>query len=420
MYEFESDAAVMHVPSLIEKKREGDELSKEEIGFLVEGFTRGSIPDYQVSALAMAIFFRGMSAAETGHLTEAMLHSGEVLDYSLSAPAVVDKHSTGGIGDKVSLVLAPLLACDDVWVPMISGRGLGITGGTLDKLESIPGFKVDLPRERCLAQLEKIGVFMVGQNEDLCPADKKLYALRDVTGTVPSRPLIVASIMCKKLAESVDRLVLDVKYGSGAFMKSHDEAELLADDLRKVGKQMGVTTSALLTPMEEPLGHTVGNALEVVEALETLRGNGPDDLEQLTLDLAEKVSNASRRQLAEWLKDGTAHGKFLQLTEAQGGDVDALDKLLEIHRAPVIREVKAAASGRVAVVSAGCIGESCVALGAGRAKAEDEIDHAVGIDRLLKVGREVVAGETLFRIHAASEESLEEAAPRLEAAVQVE
>src|SRR5882762_4424741 len=279
----------MHFPSLIEKKRDGHALTTKEINSLVEDFVVGDIPDYQMSALAMAVFFRGMTSAETYHLTEAMMKSGRVLRYPEGSPPKIDKHSTGGVGDKVSLVLAPLLACDEVWVPMISDRGLGITGGTLDKLESIPGFNVNLDEKRALKQLEKIGVFMIGQTEYICPADKKLYALRDVTGTVPSQPLIVASIMSKKLAESLDRLVLDVKFGSGAFMKTRGDAANLATALSAVGREMGVQVSHLLTPMDEPLGWSAGNALEVAEAVECLHGGGPPDMVELTLDLAEKV-----------------------------------------------------------------------------------------------------------------------------------
>src|SRR5881227_4057945 len=292
----------MHVPSLIEKKRDGHTLTTKEIKSLVEDFVVGDIPDYQMSALAMAVFFRGMTSAETHHLTRAMMHSGRMLHYPPGSPPKVDKHSTGGIGDKVSLVLAPLLACDEVWVPMISGRGLGITGGTLDKLESIPGFNVNLSEEQALAQLEKIGVFMIGQTADICPADKKLYALRDVTGTVPSQALIVASIMSKKLAENLDRLVLDVKFGSGAFMKTRKEAQQLAAAMTKVGNLMSVDISHVLSPMDEPLGRAVGNALEVTECVQVLQGGGPKDVVTLVLDLAEKVSTAKRAELAAWLK----------------------------------------------------------------------------------------------------------------------
>src|SRR5436305_3912124 len=268
----------MHVSPLIEKKRDGHALTAKEINSLMEDFTVGEIPDYQMSAWAMAVFFRGMTAAETQHLTDAMMRSGRVLKYPQNSPPKIDKHSTGGVGDKVSLVLAPLLACDEVWVPMISDRGLGITGGTLDKLESIPGFNVNLDEKRALKQLEKIGVFMIGETEDICPADKKLYSLRDVTGTVPSQPLIVASIMSKKLAENLDRLVLDVKFGSGAFMKTREEAQQLADAMKEVGRSMKVKTSYQLNPMDEPLGRTVGNALEIAECVEILQCGVPRDL----------------------------------------------------------------------------------------------------------------------------------------------
>ncbi|MDF1755010.1 MAG: thymidine phosphorylase, partial [Verrucomicrobiales bacterium] len=317
----------MHVPSVIEKKREGKELSDSEIRDFINGYTTGDIADYQMSALAMAIYFQGMTAEETASLTHAMLESGEVFAYPDSAPRVVDKHSTGGIGDKVSLILAPLLACDDLWVPMISGRGLGITGGTLDKLESIPGFDVSVTREAAVRQLEKIGVVMMGQTPEVCPADKKLYALRDVTATVPSQPLIVASIMSKKLAETLDSLVLDVKFGSGAFMKKKEDAISLASAMQSVGEAMGVETHTVLNPMDEPLGQTVGNALEVLESIETLQGGGPGDLRKIVLDLAEKVAvNADRAQLESWLDDGTAFAKFGELVEAQGGDAAVLER----------------------------------------------------------------------------------------------
>src|SRR3954464_6266314 len=288
----------MHIPSLIEKKREGQEFTGDEIASLIADFTAGKVPDYQMSAWAMAVFFRGMTAQETQHLTEAMMNSGVVLEYPEDSPPKIDKHSTGGIGDKTSLVLAPLLACDDVWVPMISGRGLGITGGTLHKLESIPGFNVNLDEQRALKQLERIGVFMIGQTADICPADKKLYALRDVTGTVPSQALIGASIMSKKLAENLDRLVLDVKFGRGAFMKTRAEAEQLARAMTEVGELMGVKMSHLLSPMDEPLGRAVGNALEVAECVEILQGGGPQDLIALILALAAMVSSVSREQLS--------------------------------------------------------------------------------------------------------------------------
>src|ERR1700736_1062466 len=325
----------MHVPALIEKKRDGSELSAEEIEFLIGEFTDEEMPDYQMSAWAMAVFFRGMTPTETRHLTEAMMNSGRVLKYPKDSPPKIDKHSTGGVGDKVSLVLAPLLACDDVWVPMISGGGLGITGGTLDKLESIPGFNVNLDEKRALKQLDKIGVFMIGQTEDICPADKKLYALRDVTGTVPSQTLIVASIMSKKLAENLDRLVLDVKFGIGAFMKTKKEAQQLAAAMTSVGESMNVKMSHLLSPMDEPLGRAVGNALEVAECVEVLQGGGPPDLITLIVDLAEKVSKTPRKQLEKRLKDGSAWKKLVSVVYAQDGDATKLEKMAEVHRAPV-------------------------------------------------------------------------------------
>jgi pyrimidine-nucleoside phosphorylase len=403
----------MHVPTFIERKRDGAELEAGEIEEFIRGFTSGEIPEYQASAWAMAVFFRGMTAAETGHLTRAMMHSGRVFQYPAGSPPKVDKHSTGGIGDKVSLILAPLLACDDLWVPMISGRGLGITGGTLDKLESIPGFLVGLSEEESIAQLERLGVVMIGQTSHICPADKKLYALRDVTATVPSQPLIVASIMSKKLAESLDRLVLDVKFGSGAFMKTREEAEALAAALTNVGREMGVHTASLLTPMDEPLGRTAGNALEVAEAVECLQGGGPPDLRELTLDLAVKVSKASRAQLAGWLADGTAWRKFVALVEAQRGDARALERITEVHRAPVIHDVLATRAGVLARMDAGWIGRAVVALGGGRAMASDSIDFAVGCSAIKKVNSAVEQGEAILRIHARNESSLESVLPMI-------
>ena len=409
----------MHVPSLIEKKREGQALTTNEIKSLVEDFTVGDLPDYQMSALAMAIFFRGMTSAETHHLTEAMMRSGRVLRYPEGSPPKIDKHSTGGVGDKVSIVLAPLLACDEAWVPMISGRGLGITGGTLDKLESIPGFNVNLDEKRALKQLEKIGVFMIGQTEDICPADKKLYALRDVTGTVPSQPLIVASIMSKKLAENLDRLVLDVKFGSGAFMKTKEEAQQLADAMKNVGESMKVQTSYLLNPMDEPIGRSVGNALEIAECVEILQGGGPPDLIKLIVDLAEKISETPRAELKRRLTDGTAWKKFVSLVYAQDGDATVLEKLLEQHRAPIIEPWKAKSAGTVKKIDAELVGRASVLLGAGRQRTTDPIDFAVGFSQIKKVGEHVDLDEPLFMIHARNERSIVNITPLLEKAVEV-
>jgi pyrimidine-nucleoside phosphorylase len=410
----------MHVPTLIEKKRNGHELTAEEIAHLVSGFMRGEIPDYQMSAWAMAVFFRGMTAAETQHLTSAMMESGSVLEYPKGSPKRVDKHSTGGVGDKTSLVLAPLLACDNTWVPMICGRGLGITGGTLDKLESIPGFNVHIDERRALAQLESIGVFVIGQSEDLCPADRKLYALRDVTGTIPSQPLIVASIMSKKLAENLNRLVLDVKFGSGAFMKTRKEAKELAASMTKVGKLMGVKVSHLLSPMDEPLGHAVGNALEVAECVEILQGGGPADTVNLVLDLAEQVSESPRVKLARWLSDGTAWRKFISLVYAQDGDASSLERITEVHRAPIIHPLLAQTAGTVKKMDAEAIGRVSLLLGGGRQTVDDIIDFAVGLSRIKKIGEHVEAQEPLLFVHARTDQALRSVLPFLEQAVEID
>jgi pyrimidine-nucleoside phosphorylase len=392
----------MHAPTLIARKREGQALSTEEIGWLVDGFVRGDVADYQMSAFAMAVFFKGMSAVETAALTLAMMRSGDVFEHP-PGPVVVDKHSTGGIGDKVSLILAPLVACAGCRVPMVSGRGLGITGGTLDKLESIPGFRVGIGMDEAAEILADLGVVMMGQTDRFCPADKKLYALRDVTGTVPSIALITASIMSKKMAESLDRLVLDVKYGSGAFMKTRELAQELADGMIAVGKEMGIEVSALLNPMSEPTGRAVGNALEVIEALECLNGKGPEDLRSIVLDLSEKIAGLPRAELAAMLDDGTARRKFDAMVARQGGRPADLPRLAEIHKAPVIHEVKAPHSGRVLAMDAGLIGQASLELGAGRAKAKDAVDFAVGFDRLAKCGEEIFQGDLIARIHARSE-----------------
>jgi pyrimidine-nucleoside phosphorylase len=409
----------MHIPTLISRKRDGEELSSREIEQLIAGFTAGTVPDYQMAAFAMAVFFKGMTAAETAALTGAMMHSGDCFSHPADRPPVVDKHSTGGIGDKVSLVLAPLVACCGRWVPMVSGRGLGITGGTLDKLESIPGFRVHLSLDEASAQLARLGVVMMGQTDRFCPADKKLYALRDVTGTVPSIPLITASIMSKKLAESLDHLVLDVKFGSGAFMRSRKDAEALAASMIAVGSEMGVEVSARLNPMNEPTGRTVGNALEVVEALECLAGAGPADLRQIVIELAENISGLTRPEIEGMLDDGSARRKFEQIVKAQGGNPADLDKLGEIHRAPLIREVLAPISGTVTKVDAGMIGQAAVQLGAGRARATDGVDAAVGFDQLVKVGETVHGGTPVCRIHARNAVDFDMAEAMLEKAVKI-
>ncbi len=410
----------MHVPSLIERKRDGGALAADEIRTLIRAYTDGSLPDYQMSALAMAVFFRGMNLEETTALTEAMQRSGRVLEWSAEAPPRVDKHSTGGVGDKTSLLLAPLLACDGLWVPMISGRGLGLTGGTLDKLESIPGFRTRLGVGELQEMVARLGCAMVGQTGDLCPADRKLYALRDVTATVPSIPLLTSSILSKKLAEGLDRLVLDVKFGSGAFMTSEAGARELADSLVAVGRALGVAARVRLNPMHEPTGEAAGNALEVVECVRCLQGGGPPDLEALVLDLACEVSDSPRAVHAARLRNGEAWRKFQAMVAAQGGEVESLERLAEIHSAPVIVDLPSPASGVLRRLDAGMVGRTLVALGAGRAKASDTIDPAVGVDRMLKTGTAVRAGEPLLRVHARTPEAAQQALASLRAAVMVE
>lgn len=410
----------LHIPTLISRKREGETLDPSEIRLLIEGYTAGEIPDYQMSAFAMAVYFKGMDAVEIAALTRAMLESGDVFEHPTGHPQVVDKHSTGGIGDKVSLILAPLVACTDVWVPMVSGRGLGITGGTLDKLEAIPGFKVGISIPEAQDLLEKIGVVMMGQTDRFCPADKKLYSLRDVTGTVPSIALITASIMSKKLAESLDKLVLDVKFGTGAFMKTETDARILADSMIAVGKEMNVEVHAILNPMSEPLGRAVGNSLEVVESLECLEGGGPADLRTLVLDLAEKISPASREELSALLDNGKARAKFDQLVSAHGADAADLPKLSKIHEAPVIVDFPAPDTGTIVAVDAGMVGQAALQLGAGRARASDGVDHAVGFNQLVKCGETIHQGASLCRIHARTQVDVEVAEAMLEKAIRIE
>ena len=409
----------MHVPTFIEHKRDGQEHTAEELNELIQGITSGEIPDYQTAAWLMAVFFKELSPTETLNLTRAMIQSGKMMQYPEGSPPKVDKHSTGGVGDKVSLILAPLLACGSVWVPMVSGRGLGLTGGTLDKLESIPGFNVALSLDAARAQLERIGVFIIGATDDFCPADRKLYALRDVTGTVQSQSLIVSSIMSKKLAEGLDRLALDIKWGEGAFMKTKPEAQALSSRLESVGREMGVRIAPVLSMTHEPLGRSVGNALEVAEAVATLKGKGSPDVIQLTIDLAEKISDSPRSTLTRWLNDGSAWNKFVALVEAQGGDVSALERMEEIHGAPVTYDLPAPDKGRVAKMDAGMIGRLSVQLGAGRSKAGDSIDPAVGFSQIKKIGNAVAAGETMIRIHARTEEDVQAALPLLKRAIRV-
>ena len=397
---------------VIRKKRDGSELSKPEIEYLVDSYTRGDIPDYQVSAWLMAVLLRGMTRAETASLTDAMLHSGEVLDLSSLPATKVDKHSTGGVGDKTSLVLAPLVAAAGLAVPMISGRGLGHTGGTLDKLEAIPGFNVNLPVSRFRKVLETCGCAMIGQTAEIAPADRKLYALRDVTGTVESPYLICASIMSKKLAEGIDALVLDVKTGSGAFMKSEKDAAFLAELMVETGERMGKKMVALITDMDQPLGNMIGNALEVIEVVEVLRGGGPDDLRQLCIELAAWMQhlggacssiNDGKQQSKKLIASGKALEKFREMVELQGGDAGTIDDTEGLRKARRRMEITSPGEGYVASWQCESVGTACVVLGGGRERKEDSVDPAVGIVLHKKVGDTVSLGESLATVHYNSE-----------------
>ena len=393
---------------VIRKKRDGRELSADEIEGLVRAYTDGEVPDYQVSAWLMAVVLRGMTRPETAALTDAMLHSGEVLDFSFLPAKKVDKHSTGGVGDKTSLVLAPLAAAAGVAVPMISGRGLGHTGGTLDKLEAIPGFNVNLPVKEFRRVLETCGCAMIGQTAEIAPADRKLYALRDVTGTVESPFLICASIMSKKLAEGIDALVLDVKTGSGAFMKNEKDAAFLAELMVETGERMGKQVVALITDMDQPLGNMIGNALEVVEVVDILRGAGPEDLRELCLELgawmlhlggAAKSVREGKERSKELISSGKALKRFRQMVELQGGDVRVIDDPKTFRAAQSTAQVTSPRNGFVTSMQCEQIGTACVILGGGRERKEDSVDPAVGIVLHKKVGDRVNANEPLATIH---------------------
>ena len=399
----------MRAVELIEKKRDGKELSEAEIRYFISGFVRGDVPDYQVSAFCMAVYFRGMSEAETGFLTRAMMESGEILDLSSVGGPLVDKHSTGGVGDKVSLVLAPMAAACGVKVPMMSGRGLGHTGGTLDKLQSIPGYRVSLTREELLRALREVGYAMMGQSATLVPADRRMYALRDVTGTVESVPLITASIMSKKLAEGARSLVLDVKCGSGAFMGTLERAEELARSLVRAGRSLGRETVAVITDMNAPLGRAVGNFVEVKESIECLRGGGPQDLVGLCVRLGAwmLVLGGVARELGEAegrcrgaLADGSAWRLFLRNVELQGGDPLVCTDPGRGPRAAASRELRAGRSGFVRAVEARKIGVAALLLGAGRERAEDDVLPEAGIEILAMRGQEVRSGEALCVLHS--------------------
>jgi len=418
----------MRTVDLILRKRGGEELSVEEIQFLINGYTTGEIPDYQISAFLMATYFSGMTDRELSSFTEVMIGSGEVLDLSDIPGVKVDKHSTGGVGDKTSLICAPIAAAAGVVVPMISGRGLGHTGGTLDKLESIPGLSTDLTVEQFRAQLAAMGLAFMGQSDEIAPADKRLYALRDVTGTVESISLIASSIMSKKMAEGLDALVLDVKVGHGAFMKKQVEARRLAQAMVGIGRRLDKKVQALITDMNQPLGFAVGNALEVMEVSQTLQKAGPADLTRLSLELSARMIFLGKvtatldeaRKLAEdKLMDGSAYRKFKQVVEAQGGNPQALDRFELLPNATGMREILSPRAGFVSAIMAEDIGRASQMMGAGRARKEDAIDPAVGVILEVKAGEKVEAGSVLCRLYYTGEENLDEAADLVEDAFRI-
>ena len=415
----------MRAVDIIIKKRDKGELTREEIRFFVNGLSTGRIPDYQAAAWAMAVLLNGMTARETTDLTLATAQSGEVLDMSDVVKIAVDKHSTGGVGDKTTLVVLPAVAACGLPVGKMSGRGLGFSGGTLDKMESIPGYRVDLSIEEFERQLKEIGVVLCGQSKNLAPADGKLYSLRDVTGTVQSIPLIASSVMSKKIAGGAHAVVLDVKVGNGAFMTNLNEARELAALMVKIGELAGRKVVTLLSDMNQPLGCAVGNALEVREAIDTLHGDGPADFREHCLHVAAHMLvvgevastlEAGHALVERSLADGSAFAKFQQLVQAQGGDVSYVDNPDTFPRARLVQTVDAPRSGYVERVQAKIVGEASVALGAGRAKKTDPVDHAVGFVIHHKVGDKVRAGEPLFTVHANDQKKLEEAAASVLAA----
>jgi pyrimidine-nucleoside phosphorylase len=418
----------MRAVDVIRKKRDRQELSREEVAAFAQAAADGSWPDYQLSALLMAIYLNGMTSAETAILTAAMTESGTRYRWDDVPGPKVDKHSTGGVGDKTSLVLAPLATACGVVVPTMSGRGLGHTGGTLDKLESIPGFRVSLDEGELRAALKAIGVGMIGQTPTVAPADRKLYALRDVTGTVESIPLITASILSKKLAEGIDALVMDVKCGRGAFMKSRDDARALAKSIVSVGNANGVRTEALITAMDVPLGRSVGNSLEVIECLETLKGRGPKDLEDLSVTLAARMvrlaglasSNLdAEAKVRAALTSGAGLEKFRQIVERQGGDPRIVDDYSLLPTAPHRTSITADRAGFVTDIHAEQIGIGAMMLGAGRNRAEDQVDHAVGVIVRARVGDQVKAGDVILEVHYGDEATLAMARPALRQALTV-
>lgn len=399
----------MRAVDIIQKKRDGIELSQNEIDFLIAGYTDDEIPDYQLSAFAMAVFFKGMTGPELAHFTNAMLHSGSQIDLSALRVATVDKHSTGGVGDKISIPLAPAVAACGVAVPMISGRGLAHTGGTLDKLESIPGFNVKLSVSAFVSQLEAIGCCLIGQTGEVAPADKKLYALRDVTATVDCIPLIASSIMSKKLAEGVQGLVLDIKFGNGAILVDIEEAKKLALTMVDIGTRMGRDVVARLTNMNQPTGVMIGNSLEILESLDVLSGKGPADTvalvtelggEMLVLAGSAKNLDEGRRKIREVLSNGQAIQKFVQIIRAQGGDARVIEDRSLLGKAKSLIPVKATKDGFLQSIDTHALGVAAMLLGAGRQKVSDSIDPLVGLEAHVRIGDEVSLGQTLFVVHS--------------------
>ncbi|HTX79210.1 MAG TPA: pyrimidine-nucleoside phosphorylase [Longilinea sp.] len=417
----------MRAVDVIIKKRDKGELTKEEIDFFVRGYTKGAIPDYQAAAWAMAVLLNGMTDRETTDLTMAMAHSGEVLDLSKVVPIALDKHSTGGVGDKTTLVVEPIVTACGVPVGKMSGRGLGFSGGTLDKMESIPGFRTNLTREEFIKQLREVGLVLTGQTGDLAPADGKLYALRDVTGTVQSKPLIASSVMSKKIAAGSQAILLDVKTGEGAFMKTIEDARELARLMVSIGVLSGRKVVALLSDMNQPLGEAVGNALELKEAIDTLHGKGPQDFREhclvaasYMLVLGHKAANleAGRKLAEQALAEGRPWESFRTLVQVQGGDVSYIDQPEKLAQAKLVEQLTAPKDGYLKEVNARVVGETSVELGAGRAKKEDSIDHAVGILVHHKVGDHVAKGEAVFTVHANDISKMRLAMERLPGALQ--
>ena len=402
----------MRMTDILEKKKQGKKLSKEEITFFIDGYTRGEIPDYQASAFTMAVIFQGLDKEETAILTDCMMHSGDVIDLSAVEGVKVDKHSTGGVGDKTSLVLGPLVAACGAKVAKMSGRGLGHTGGTLDKMESIPGLSVSIGKEDFIRQVNEIGIAIIGQTGDLVPADKKLYALRDVTATVDSIPLIASSIMSKKLASGADTILLDVKFGSGAFMKTLEDAELLARTMVEIGKSLGRDTRAVITDMDQPLGLAVGNILEVVEAVNTLRGRGPRDLETLCVELGaimldqagiERDREKAKAMLRDKIASGEAYEKLKAMVRAQGGSTRNLDDPSRFSEPITSFAVYAEKEGYIHGITALTVGEAAMHFGAGRATKEDTIDPAAGVVLAKKIGDYVKKGDVLSVVYTNQE-----------------